>query len=122
MTILHVTRRELVAALGCAAAWPMVARAQQSNIPVIGFVGIGSQENLTYLLDPFRKGLSEAGYVEGANVTIDYRWANGHSELVAPLAAELVNLRVNVIVGAGTLLPVGKVTTTIPIVRLAART
>jgi putative ABC transport system substrate-binding protein len=88
-------------------------------MPVIGFVGFGSQEYSTYLLDPLRKGLSEAGYVEGANVTIEYRWAKGHSELVAPLAAELVKHRVNVIVGGGTLL-VGKATTTIPIVMIFA--
>ena len=118
----YIARRKFLATLGGAAAWPLAAHAQQPAMPVIGFLHASSPDASPNLVAAFRKGLSESGYVEGANVTIDYRWANGHSELVAPLAAELVNLRVNVIVGAGTLLPVGKVTTTIPIVRLAART
>jgi putative ABC transport system substrate-binding protein len=112
-------RRTFIAALGGAAAWPLVGRAQQPAMPVIGFMGIGSPEDLTDQVASFRQGLSEAGYVEGVNVAIEFRWANGRLELVPPQAAELVNRRVNVIVGAGTTVE-RKATTVIPIVKVFA--
>ncbi len=76
MAIRRITRRQFVATLGSAAAWPVVARAQQPTMPVIGFLGISSRENMGngVLLD-FKRGLAETGYVEGQNVTIEYRWA-----------------------------------------------
>jgi len=76
MAIRRITRRQFVATLGSAAAWPVVARAQQPTMPVIGFLGISSREKMGngVLLD-FKRGLAETGYVEGQNVTIEYRWA-----------------------------------------------
>jgi putative tryptophan/tyrosine transport system substrate-binding protein len=111
-----VRRGEFIAGLGSAAAWPMLARGQQSAMPMIGYLGIGSAENSAYLVAAFRKGLSEAGYIEDVNVVIEFRWANGRDELVLPLAEELVKLKVNVIVGSGSPL-VTKATSVLPIVK-----
>jgi len=116
MLVRGANRRTFIAALGSAVAWPLVARAQQTAMPVVGFVGIGSAENSAYLVAAFRKGMSEAGYVEGVNVATEFRWANGRDELVLPLAEELVKLNVNVIVGSGTVL-ITKSTAVIPIVK-----
>ena len=77
MTILGVTRRGLVGALGGAAAWPVVARGQQLAMPVIGFVDAGSAAARTQQVAAFRKGLAEAGYQEGQNVALEFRWAEG---------------------------------------------
>jgi len=90
-------RREFIATLGGAAAWPMVARAQQAAMPVIGFLGAGSLETYVLYLAAFRKGLNEAGFVEGQNVAVEYRWAEGQYERMAELAADLVRRRVTVI-------------------------
>ena len=95
-------RRTFIAGLGSAAAWPVVARAQQAAVPVIGYLGTQSADdeykNLTI---PFLQGLKEAGYVEGQNVAIEYRWAEGQPDRLPALAGDLVRRRVAVLVAAG---------------------
>jgi putative tryptophan/tyrosine transport system substrate-binding protein len=113
-------RREFIAAIGGAAAvWPFAVRAQQPAMSVIGYLGIGSPDTEVSLA-AFRQGLSEAGYTEGQSVTIHYRWAEGNPERFPALAAELVMLKVHVILTAGgTLAAIAakRATATIPIGR-----
>ena len=90
-------RREFIAGLGSAAAWPVVARAQQPGMPVIGFLGTGSSEPTDYLLSAFLKGLGEAGFVDGQNVKIDYRWANNEYDRLPQFAADLIRRQVAII-------------------------
>ena len=94
-------RREFMTLIcGAAAAWPLVAHAQQRAMPVIGVLGSGSPAPL--FTDALAEGLKETGYVEGRNVRIEYRWANGAYDRLPALAAELVDLRVSVLATFGT--------------------
>jgi putative tryptophan/tyrosine transport system substrate-binding protein len=117
-----IGRRELLAALGgAAAAWPLAARAQQGSIPVIGFLDSRSPDVVSERLRAYRQGLKETGYVEGENVAIVYRFAENQNDRLPELAADLVRRQVAVIATAGDdVALVAKVaTTTIPIVLCA---
>src|SRR6266700_8328344 len=101
-----IGRRELLAALGGAAAgWPLAARAEQPARPVIGLLGSESPDLWAGRMRAFHQGLGETGYVDGRNVAIEYRWAEGHNDRLLALAADLVSRRVTVIAAPGSTPP-----------------
>ena len=112
-------RREFVTVLGGAAAWPLAARAQQPMMPVVGYIGLETPERYASRLRAFREGLGSTGFEEGRNVTIEFRWAGGHNDLLPTLVADLVGRKVSVIAAPGGIqgaLAVKAATSTIPIV------
>src|SRR5215831_5321924 len=111
-------RRDFITLLGGAAAWPIAARAQQSTMPVVGFIRDGSADANARNVAAFRKGLNETGYVEGQNVTVEYYWLEGRYDRLPALLADLVRPQVTVIATPGQVPAIAAkaAITTVPIV------
>ena len=111
-------RRKFIALVSGAAVWPLAARAQQSTMPVVGFMSGRATEDSAHLVDAFKKGLADTGFIEGQTVAIEYRWANGNYDRLPALAADLVARKVAVLVGVGgdvSAVVATKATKTIPV-------
>src|ERR1700760_4415009 len=118
MPIGRMARRDLLAVAAGAAAWPRLSWAREPAIPLVGALINGTPQDTRSLVMPFRVGLGDEGYIEGQNVTVEYRWAEGHNERLSSLAAELINLRVAVLAilyGASAALAAKALTNTVPI-------
>jgi putative tryptophan/tyrosine transport system substrate-binding protein len=116
--MLDLRRRQFLTLLGGAAAWPLAVDAQQAAMPVIGYLSARSPDDTWHLVEAFRRGLREGGFVEGQNATIEYRWALGEQERLAGLASDLVRKPVSVLVttgGESAALEAKAATSTIPI-------
>jgi putative ABC transport system substrate-binding protein len=117
--MLDMRRRDFVSLLGCAAAWPVGAHAQQTVAPVVGWLNSGVAGGREHLVTAFRRGMSETGFVDGQNVAIEYRWADGQYDRLPALAADLTRRGVDVIAATGgtvSSLTAKRATTTIPVV------
>src|SRR5262245_3323091 len=122
MQFSRLQRREFISLLGGATAWPLVARAQQSELPIVGFLGSDTPDLFADRLLSFREGLKTTGYFESRNVAIEYRWAKGRNDDLPALAADLVRLRAAVLVASTTpsALALKAATTSIPIIFFVA--
>jgi putative tryptophan/tyrosine transport system substrate-binding protein len=119
---IHIRRREFIATLGSAAVWPLVARTQQATLPVVGVLSAEWPNLISDRLRAFHDGLRETGHVQGRNLAIEYRWAEGRNDRLPALTAELVRRQVTVIVATSTpaVLAARTATATIPIVFFVA--
>ena len=122
MTI-YIRRRQFITLIGGAAVWPLVARAQQPKLPVVGFLRDSTAAGSEFMVSGLRKGLAEAGFVEGRNLTIEYAWTDGRSERLPALAAELVGRHVPVIVSSSlnAVYAAKAAASTIPVIRSQQR-